>query len=689
MPTARRPRSAWLARAQVERGRARLPRQRDDRVRGQPGRDRVRDGEPVLLVPDARRDRRQPGELADHPPGPATTRATSSTSPARPCSSRASTRRRRRSSWPSWSASRARRSSRTRAPAPTSRSATSTRWPSGVTTLAPETPVQPAPALPDHDRAARDRQHGDRADAPGRAAVTSPGPAGGRAAAARPAPAPARGGPAAAGAAARRADRGSALGVAVLLALPLVFLLIETSGHGLHQVVSADRAAADRRAAVEHGPAHRGGDGRLRGHRHRRRLAGGAHRPARPPDLGGAARGAAGHPRLRGQLRLGLAVDLGARLPRRRPGHDAGRLPAGLPAGRGQPAVRRPGPGGGGPQPRHLPAADVLRGSRSARPAARSWAAACWSRWSCWPSTAPSSCSATRRSPPRSSPSSTSRSASRRPARCPWCWSGSACWCWAARGMARGRGRVARTGAGAPSGSARRCGWAGPPGRRWPPVAALVVAALGVPVYSSVYWVFEGGIPSVTAGSVSMLDALAHTAGYGAAAGVPGHPGRPAGRAAGHPAHRPRPALPGAQHLPGAGHARRGDRLRAGLLHRALPGRPRLPDRAAADRLLRDHVLPARAGRGEGGRRPRARPAWTRWPAPWARARPPRLRRVTLRLAGPGLAAAFCLVFLSVVTELTATLLLIPTGRADAGHPVLAVRDRRLLRAGGAVRASP
>jgi iron(III) transport system permease protein len=38
------------------------------------------------------------------------------------------------------------------------------------------------------------------------------------------------------------------------------------------------------------------------------------------------------------------------------------------------------------------------------------------------------------------------------------------------------------------------------------------------------------------------------------------------------------------------------------------------------------------------------------------------LWRVTLRLAGPGLAAAFCLVFLSVVTELTATLMLIPTG---------------------------
>ncbi len=35
---------------------------------------------------------------------------------------------------------------------------------------------------------------------------------------------------------------------------------------------------------------------------------------------------------------------------------------------------------------------------------------------------------------------------------------------------------------------------------------------------------------------------------------------------------------------------------------------------------------------------------------------------MTLPLVGPGLAAAFCLVFLSCVTELTATLILIPTG---------------------------
>ena len=44
--------------------------------------------------------------------------------------------------------------------------------------------------------------------------------------------------------------------------------------------------------------------------------------------------------------------------------------------------------------------------------------------------------------------------------------------------------------------------------------------------------------------------------------------------------------------------------------------------------------------------------------------RPPAsvLVRVTLPLVAPGLAAGFCLVFLSAVTELTATLLLVPTG---------------------------
>jgi iron(III) transport system permease protein len=38
------------------------------------------------------------------------------------------------------------------------------------------------------------------------------------------------------------------------------------------------------------------------------------------------------------------------------------------------------------------------------------------------------------------------------------------------------------------------------------------------------------------------------------------------------------------------------------------------------------------------------------------------LARVTLPLVAPGLAAGFCLVFLSAITELTATLLLVPYG---------------------------
>ena len=49
------------------------------------------------------------------------------------------------------------------------------------------------------------------------------------------------------------------------------------------------------------------------------------------------------------------------------------------------------------------------------------------------------------------------------------------------------------------------------------------------------------------------------------------------------------------------------------------------------------------------------------------------LSRVTLPLIGPGLAAAFGLVFLETATELTATLVLHPDQRADAGHPVLGV----------------
>src|SRR3984957_18113356 len=165
----------------------------------------------------------------------------------------------------------------------------------------------------------------------------------------------------------------------------------------------------------------------------------------------------------------------------------------------------------------------------------------------------------------------------------------------------------------------------------------------------------------------------------------PGHPGRAAGGPAGHPAHQPRPALPGAQHLPGAGHARRGDRLRPGLLHRALRGGRGLPDGPAADRLLRDHVLPARAGRGEGGRGPRAGrpgrggplpgPEPGRHPAP---GHPPAGGPGAGGLGSPGVPVGGDRAHRHAAAD--------PDRRADPGHAVLAVRDRRLVRAGRPVR---
>ena len=52
-------------------------------------------------------------------------------------------------------------------------------------------------------------------------------------------------------------------------------------------------------------------------------------------------------------------------------------------------------------------------------------------------------------------------------------------------------------------------------------VALLVVLALGVPLGESIYLIVQGGTPSVTSSvSVSMLAAVWHTAGYGIAAGV-------------------------------------------------------------------------------------------------------------------------------------------------------------------------
>ena len=59
-------------------------------------------------------------------------------------------------------------------------------------------------------------------------------------------------------------------------------------------------------------------------------------------------------------------------------------------------------------------------------------------------------------------------------------------------------------------------------------------------------------------------------------------------------------------------------------------------------------------------------------------------RRVTLPLIAPGLAAAVSIVFLSSVTELTATLVLRPTGHRDARDALLDVQQRARVRRRGA-----
>ena len=328
---------------------------------------------------------------------------------------------------------------------------------------------------------------------------------------------------------------------------------------------------------------------------------------ARPADLGRAAGRPAGHPGLRGQLRLGLAVDLGARLPRRRPGHDAGRLPAGLPAGGGQPAGRRPEPGGGGPEPGQragcAPSCRITLGQ--ARGAIlggcllvalvllaeygafellgyQTFTTEIFTEFNLSFSV-PAACAlslvlvgaqpagAGRRGPGP-------RAAAGRP------------------GWARAR-----------SGSAPRCGWAGP---RWPAAGrghrAGRCSRSGVPVASSIYWIFEGGIPSVTGGSVSMLER---------GAGTP-PPTAPVGRGPRHCW----PRCPSRCWPSGTPAAARHFLERSTYLVLAMPGvvigfalayftehyaagggyqtAPLLVD------LLRDHVLPARPGRGEGRHRP-------------------------------------------------------------------------------------
>jgi iron(III) transport system permease protein len=230
----------------------------------------------------------------------------------------------------------------------------------------------------------------------------------------------------------------------------------------------------------------------------------------------------------------------------------------------------------------------------------------------------------------------------------------------AGEGMLRGRGRVSRSGPMAQRVSPPlRLGWA-----RWPVLAMfalLVLLALGVPVASALYWMADGLPPALSGGAnVSLLNAAGHTALYGGSAGV----------------------LATVMALPVAMLAvRHTGRMRHFLerstyLVLAMPGVViafalyYFTERYAAG--FADGTAPllvvcyaimffplalvgvkASLARAPVSLDEVARSLGQRRLAVWF--------RVTLRLAGPGLVAAFCLVFLSAVTELTATLLLIPT----------------------------
>jgi iron(III) transport system permease protein len=227
-----------------------------------------------------------------------------------------------------------------------------------------------------------------------------------------------------------------------------------------------------------------------------------------------------------------------------------------------------------------------------------------------------------------------------------------------AGGFGRGRGRTTPLG---PQAVRVR-----PPhrlGRTTVPVLAgfvlLVVLALGVPLGALVYWLLAGGRTTLPA-AASLSSAAWHSAGYSAAAAALATVA----------------ALPVA--LLAVRHPGRATMLleRSTFLVLALPGIvialaltfftdryiPSLYQRSPLLILayailffplalvaVRASVAQAPVGLEEMARALGCTP----WTVLW---------RVTFRLVAPGLAAAFCLVFLSAMTELTSTLILIPTG---------------------------
>jgi iron(III) transport system permease protein len=229
----------------------------------------------------------------------------------------------------------------------------------------------------------------------------------------------------------------------------------------------------------------------------------------------------------------------------------------------------------------------------------------------------------------------------------------------AGEGMTRGKGRISRSGA-----LTQRVS---PPQRLGAPARGAVLAgfalltglALGVPVGASVYWMVSGRPAAIT--GVPMLAAAGHTALYGAAAAALATlMALPVALLAVRHTGRVRQllerstyivlALPGVVIALALGYFT--EHYAGGLGYQTAP----LLVLAYAIMFFPLALVGVKASlaRAPVGLDEVARSLGQRRLAV--------LSRVTLRLAGPGLVAAFCLVFLSAVTELTATLILKPTG---------------------------
>jgi iron(III) transport system permease protein len=188
---------------------------------------------------------------------------------------------------------------------------------------------------------------------------------------------------------------------------------------------------------------------------------------------------------------------------------------------------------------------------------------------------------------------------------------------------------------------------------------ALVLAALGVPVGASVYWVFEGGTHSLS--GVSLGSAALHTALYSAAAALVATFGAMpvAILAVRYPGRLPLflerstfliLAVPGLVVALALSYF--SEQYAGGLLYQSGP----MLIFAYALMFFPLALVGVRASVAQAPVR------LEEVASSLGLRRFGVLRRVTLPLVAPGLGAAFCLVFLSAVTELTATLILIPTG---------------------------